>query len=159
MVISRIAGSASDVPVKEKWMSQLTDDDIRHPEGRPSSPYAKGAITPLNEVCDRQGADRISKYPLLVRRHQRDDMYMLTNTNCAYCSDGSACPTARGKISGVIVHERFRVSEWRDGADPAEMDDDPTLGFIGRYQIRHQTKGDIWDNMQNSVEDGFLGPC
>ena len=35
------------------------------------------------------------------------------------------------------------------------MDDDPTLGFIGRYQIRHQTKGDIWDNMQNSVEDSF----
>ena len=28
MVISRIAGSASDVPVKEGWMSQLTDDDI-----------------------------------------------------------------------------------------------------------------------------------
>ena len=29
------------------------------------------------------------------------------------------------------------------------------MGDIGRYQIRHQTKGDIWDNMQNSVEDSF----
>ena len=84
-----------------------------------------------------------------------DDMYMLTNTNCAYRSDGTRLPYGSGKISGVIVHERFSRFEWRDGADPAEMDDDPTLGFIGRYQIRHQTKGDIWDNMQNSVEDSF----
>ena len=98
---------------------------------------------------------RISKYPLLVRDINGDDMYMLTNTNCAYRSDGTRLPYGSGKISGVIVHERFSRFEWRDGADPAEMDDDPTLGFIGRYQIRHQTKGDIWDNMQNSVEDGF----
>ena len=28
MVISRTAGSASDVPVKEKHMNELTDDDI-----------------------------------------------------------------------------------------------------------------------------------
>ena len=158
MVISRIAGSASDVPVKEKWMSQLTDDDIYTYVTLKDVefPVRKGAITPINEgYAIGTGASRISKYPLLVRDINGDDMYMLTNTNCAYRSDGTRLPYGSGKISGVIVHERFSRFEWRDGADPAEMDDDPTLGFIGRYQIRHQTKGDIWDNMQNSVEDSF----
>ena len=75
----------------------------------------------------------VSKYPLLVRDINGDDMYMLTNTNCAYRSDGTRLPYGSGKISGVIVHERFSRFEWRDGADPAEMDDDPTLGFIGPY--------------------------
>ena len=158
MVISRIAGSASDVPVKEKWMSQLTYDDIYTYVTLKDVefPVRKGAITPINEgYAIGTGASRISKYPLLVRDINGDDMYMLTNTNCAYRSDGTRLPYGSGKISGVIVHERFSRFEWRDGADPAEMDDDPTLGFIGRYQIRHQTKGDIWDNMQNSVEDSF----
>ncbi|WP_337756754.1 DUF5689 domain-containing protein [Alistipes sp.] len=158
MVISRIAGSASDVPVKEKWMNQLTDDDIYTYVTLKDVefPVRKGAITPINEgYAIGTNADRISKYPLLVRDINGDDMYMMTNTNCAYRSDGTRLPYGSGKISGVIVHERFSRFEWRDGADPAEMDDDPTLGFIGRYQIRHQTKGDIWDNMQNSVEDSF----
>ena len=140
MVISRIAGSASDVPVKEKWMSQLTDDDIYTYVTLKDVefPVRKGAITPINEgYAIGTGASRISKYPLLVRDINGDDMYMLTNTNCAYRSDGTRLPYGSGKISGVIVHERFSRFEWRDGADPAEMDDDPTLGFIGRYQGRH----------------------
>lgn len=51
MVISRIAGSASDVPVKEKWMSQLTDDDIYTYVTLKDVefPVRKGAITPINE--------------------------------------------------------------------------------------------------------------
>ena len=158
MVISRVAGSASDVPVKEKYMGQLTDDDIYTyvTLKEVEFPVRKGAITPINEgYAIGTNAHRISKYPLLVRDVNGDDMYMLTNTNCAYRSDGTRLPYGSGRISGVIVHERFPRFDWRDGADPAEMDDDPTLGFIGRYQIRHQTKGDIWDNMQNSVEDSF----
>jgi len=158
MVISRVAGSASDVPVKEKYMSQLTDDDIYTyvTLKEVEFPVRKGAITPINEgYAIGTNAHRISKYPLLVRDINGDDMYMLTNTNCAYRSDGTRLPYGSGKISGVIVHERFPRFDWRDGADPAEMDDDPTLGFIGRYQIRHQTKGDVWNNMQNSVEDSF----
>ena len=158
MVTSRVAGSASDVPVKEKYMSQLTDDDfytyvtLKDVE----FPVRKGAITPINEgYAIGTGAHRLSKYPLLVRDINGDDMYMYTNTNCKYRSDGTRLPYGSGKISGVIVHERFSRFEWRDGADPAEMDDDPTLGYIGRYQIRHQTKGDIWDKMNNSVEDSF----
>ena len=156
MVISRIAGSASDVPVKEKWMSQLTDDDIYTYVTLKDVefPVRKGAITPINEgYAIGTNADRISKYPLLVRDINGDDMYMLTNTNCAYRSDGTRLPYGSGKISGVIVHERFSRFEWRDGADPAEMDDDPTLGFIGRYQIRHLTREDI--ALEKDFENSF----
>ena len=156
MVISRIAGSASDVPVKEKWMSQLTDDDIYTYVTLKDVefPVRKGAITPINEgYAIGTGASRISKYPLLVRDINGDDMYMLTNTNCAYRSDGTRLPYGSGKISGVIVHERFSRFEWRDGADPAEMDDDPTLGFIGRYQIRHLTRKDI--ALEKDFENSF----
>ena len=156
MVISRIAGSASDVPVKEKWMNQLTDDDIYTYVTLKDVefPVRKGAITPINEgYAIGTNADRISKYPLLVRDINGDDMYMMTNTNCAYRSDGTRLPYGSGKISGVIVHERFSRFEWRDGADPAEMDDDPTLGFIGRYQIRNVTREDI--ALDESADNAF----
>lgn len=158
MVISRVAGSASDVPVKEKYMNELTDDDIYTYVTLKDVefPIRKGGLTPINGgYAIETNASRLSKYPLLVRDINGDDMYVMTNTTCKYRSDGTRLPYGSGKISGVIVHERFSRFEWRNGADPAEMEDDPTLGFIGRYQIRHQTKGDIWDNMSNSVEDSF----
>lgn len=158
MVISQEAGSAADVPVKEKYMNELTDDDIYTYVTLKDVefPVRKGSITPVNEGYSiGTNAHRISKYPLLVRDVNGDDMYMLTNTNCAYRSDGTRLPYGSGKISGVIVHERFSRFEWRNGADPAEMEEDPTLGYIGRYQIRHQTKDDIWGQMNDSVEDSF----
>ena len=158
MVTSRVAGSASDVPVKEKYMNQLTDDDfytyvtLKDVE----FPVRKGSITPINEgYAIGTNASRNSKYPLLVRDINGDAMYMMTNTNCKYRSDGTRLPYGSGSISGVIVHERYSRFEWREGADPAEIDEDPTLGYIGRYQIRHQTKDDIWKNMNDSVEDSF----
>ena len=158
MVISRVAGSASDVPVKEKYMSELTDDDIYTYVTLKDVefPIRKGGLTPINGgYAIETNASRLSKYPLLVRDINGDAMYVMTNTTCKYRSDGTRLPYGSGKISGVIVHERFSRFEWRNGADPAEMDDDPTLGYIGRYQIRHQNKSDIWDNMNDSVEDGF----
>lgn len=158
MVISKVAGSASDVPVKEKYIGDLTDDDIYTYVTLKDVefPVRKGSITPVNEGYSvGTNAHRISKYPLLVRDINGDHLYMMTNTNCAYRSDGTRLPYGSGKISGVVVHERFSRFEWRNGADPAEMDEDPTLGYIGRYQIRHQTKDDIWKQMNNSVEDSF----
>ena len=145
-------------PSREKHMNELTDDDIYTyvTLKEVEFPVRKGSITPVNEgYAIGTNAHRISKYPLLVRDINGDAMYMMTNTNCAYRSDGTRLPYGSGDISGVIVHERFSRFEWRNGADPAEMTDDPTLGYIGRYQIRHQNKEDIWGKMQNSVEDSF----
>lgn len=158
MVVSRIAGSKADVPVKEKYIGELSDEDIytyvtlRDVE----FPVRKGSITPVNEgYAIGSNASRLSKYPLMLRDINGDHLYMYTNTVCKYRNDGSRLPYGSGKVSGVLVHERFPRFEWRDGADPLEMEEDTELGSIGRYQIRHMDKGDIWDNMNDCVEDSF----
>jgi len=158
MVVSQIAGTKADVPVKEKYIQDLTDDDVYTYVTLKDVelPVRKGAITPINEGYSiGTGANRISKYPLMVRDINANHIYMYTNTVCLYRNDGTRLPYGSGKISGVIVHERFPRFEWRDGADPLEMEDDETLGNIGRYQIRHQTKDDVWGQMNDSVEDSF----
>ena len=94
-------------------------------------PVRKGAISPVNEGYSiGTGANRLSKYPLMVRDRNADHLYMYTNTVCLYRNDGTRLPYGSGKISGVIVHERFSRFEWRDGADPLEVEDDVTLGNI-----------------------------
>lgn len=158
MVVSQVAGSKSDIPVKEKYMNELSDQDIYTYVTIKDCelPVRKGSICPVNEGYSiGTGASRISKYPLLVRDINGNSMYMYTNTVCVYRSDGTRLPYGSGKISGVIVHERFSRFEWKDGADPADIEFDPTLGNIGRYQIRHQCKEDVWGQMNDSVEDSF----
>ena len=158
MVISQVAGSKNDLPLKERYMNELTDKDIYTYVTLKDVelPVRKGAISPTNEgYTNATGAERLAKYPLLVRDINGSSMYMYTNTSCKYRNDGSRLPYGSGKISGVIVHERFSRFTWKDGADPADIDYDPELGNIGRYQIRHQTKDDVWGQMNDSVEDSF----
>ncbi|MBO4670650.1 MAG: BACON domain-containing protein [Bacteroidales bacterium] len=158
MVVSQVAGNKASVPVKEKYISELTDSDLYTYVTLKDVefPVRKGSIVPVNEgYAIGTGAHRLSKYPLMVRDINANHIYMYTNTVCTYRNDGTRLPYGSGKISGVIVHERFPRFEWREGADPAEMEDDVTLGNIGRYQIRHQCKEDIWGQMKDSVEDSF----
>lgn len=158
MVVSQVAGTKSSIPVKEKYIGELTDADLYTYVTLKDVefPVRKGSITPVNEgYAIGTGAHRLSKYPLMVRDINANHIYMYTNTVCVYRNDGTRLPYGSGKISGVIVHERFPRFEWREGADPGEMDDDVTLGNIGRYQIRHQCKEDIWGQMKDSVEDSF----
>jgi len=158
MVVSQIAGTKADVPVKEKYIKDLTDDDVYTYVTLKDVefPVRKGAITPVNEgYAIGTNAHRLSKYPLMVRDINANTIFMYTNTVCVYRNDGTRLPYGSGKISGVIVHERFPRFEWRDGCDPLEMEDDETLGNIGRYQIRHQTRDDVWGQMNDSVEDSF----
>lgn len=158
MFVSQIAGSKSDVPVKRKHINELTDSDIYTYVTLldVEFPIRKAALVPCNEGYSiGTGASRISKYPLLTRDINGDVTYLMTNTVCIYRNDGTRLPYGSGNISGVIVHERFPRFEWRNGADPLDMEDDPTLAFISRYQIRHQSKDDIWGEMKDSVEDSF----
>ncbi len=158
MIVSQIAGTKGSIPVKEKYMNELTDSDVYTYVTLKDVefPVRKGAITPVNEgYAIGTNASRLSKYPLLVRDINGDHLYMYTNTVCLYRNDGTRLPYGSGKISGVVVHERFSRFEWRDGADPVEIEEDVELGNIGRYQIRHQCKEDIWGQMNDSVEDSF----
>ena len=149
MVMSSVSGSAADIPQKVKRYNELTDMDVYTwvTLADCELPVRKGSLTPINEGYARStNANRETKYPMLVRDKNGDSFYMLTNTTCKYRRDGSMLPYGSGNISGVLVHETHDRFVWMGSKD---------MGDIGRYQIRHQTKGDIWDNMQNSVEDGF----
>ena len=98
-----------------------------------SEKYEYGSpLTPINEGYAIGGkSDRISKYPLLVRDVNGDSFYMYTNTMCTYRYDGERLPQGSGKLSGVIVHERFSRFEWENGKDLLDMEIFPELGNIG----------------------------
>ena len=158
MVASNVKALDNEIVVKEKHFKDITDDDIftyvRLKDVE--FPVRKGSICPINEGYSTAGkSDRISKFPLLVRDINGDSFYMYTNTVCTYRNDGARVPQGSGKIAGVIVHERFSRFEWKDGMDLLDMENDPALGNIGKYQIRHQTKGDIYDNMSMDFKDSF----
>ena len=53
------------------------------------------------------------------------------------------------------AQQQAASQDTRETADPVEINDDPTLGNIGRYQLRHQTKEDVWSQMKDNFEDGF----
>lgn len=158
MIVGQSRGSAADVPVKRKYIADLTDDDIYTyvQLQNVEIPVRKGDLMPVNEgYTIAANAHRFAKYPRLIRDSNGDWMYLLTNTVCQYRNDGTRLPYGSGSMSGVIVHERFPRFDWRNAADPAEMDLDPTLGRIGTYQLRHQTKDDVWSGMQDDFENGF----
>ena len=158
MVVSRVSGNKSSIPEKQKYISELTDDDVYTYVTLKDVeiPVRKGSLCPVNEgYTAATNANRFTEYPRLLRDVNGDDIYMITNTVCLYRNEGTRLPYGSGMISGVIVHEAFPRMEWRDGADPADIEDDSTLGNIGRYQIRHQTKTDVWEQMEDNFENGF----
>ena len=156
MIVSQTAGDR--VTPKVKAYNELTDDDIYTYVAVKDVefPVRKGSITPINEGYSIGGkANRISKYPLLVRDRNGDSFYMYTNTVCVYRNDGTRLPYGSGNLSGVLVHERFSRFNWKNGADLLDIDSDEELGNIGRYQIRHQSKEDIWGDMNSDFKDSF----
>lgn len=156
MVVSQESGVA--IAPKEMYYNELTDADIYTYVSLKDCefPVRKGSISPVNEGYSIGGkANRISKYPLLVRDRNGDSFYMYTNTVCTYRNDGTRLPYGSGSLSGVLVHERFSRFTWKNGADLLDIDIDEELGNIGRYQIRHQSKEDIWGGMNADFKDSF----
>lgn len=149
MVLSVQAGKPSDLPKKEKYISELTDDDVYTYVTLKDCefPVRKGSMTPINEgYGEAYEVWRITKYPLLVRDIKGNSIFTLTNLSCPYRREGSMLPYGSGTISGVIVYENY---------DQFEFSGEPNSGEIGRYQIRHQSLSDI--RFAEDVEDGFSG--
>lgn len=158
MIIRQVAGDAFDVPAKERTIANLTEEDIftyvtlKDVE----IPVRKGDLMPVNEgYTVAAGGNRLTKYPRLIRDANGDDMYLYTNSTCMFRNTGEILPYGSGKISGVIVHERFPRFEWENQATVEDMEYNSSLGRIGSFQIRPQVKSDIWGNMQKDVENGF----
>jgi hypothetical protein len=150
MVMSQVGGTAAVLPLKEKYMADLTDDDVFTYTTIKSCelPIRKGPLTPVNEgYTPLFNANRINKYPLLMRDEQGNSMYLLTNLNCPYRRDASVLPSGSGKIAGVVVHETFPRFDYQDAADEANY------GNIGRFQLRHVSKSDI--QLSTDISDNF----
>ncbi|MBL1411031.1 BACON domain-containing protein [Sphingobacterium faecale] len=150
MVMKQEEGNAAQLALKQKYMGDLTDDDIytfvtlKDVE----FPIRKGSFTPVNEGYSTLfSAHRIGKYPLLMRDKNGDALFTMTNTRTLYRRDGDILPYGSGTISGIVVHEKFTRFEYQDAA--LEQD----FGNIGRYQIRHLAKEDI--KMNKEVSNGF----
>ncbi|MDR2628137.1 MAG: hypothetical protein LBC40_08915, partial [Dysgonamonadaceae bacterium] len=142
MVLESQEGNYSNLPAKEKYMSELTDDDVYTYVTLKDCefPVRKGSLTPYNEgYTTLFSAHRVNKYPLLMRDIQGNSMFLLTNTTCPYRRDGRMLPYGSGKISGVIVHETFPRFEYEGLGDENEE----SYGEIGRYEMRHVTREDI----------------
>ena len=140
MVGGRETGSPSAIPVKEKYIAELTDDDIYTFVTLKDCefPIRKGSLTPVHEGYTLGDAKAMmSKYPRLIRDIQGSSMYLYTNTTCPYRRTGKRLPYGSGNISGVVVFEYYQPYMYGDGIDA------DTHGRIGRYQLRHMAYEDI----------------
>lgn len=148
MVLESRSGEGVVLPVKNKRMSELTDEDIYTYVTLEDCeiPVRKGCLTPINEgYTNLFNSDRVSKFPILIRDIEGSSMYMYTNTTCPYRRDGRKLPYGKGRISGVIVHENYRSFVDQDNAD------EDLCGNIGDYQIRHMRYEDL------ALEDDIAG--
>ena len=149
-IVGRETGFSSNLPEREKFISELTDADIYTYITLKDCEFAvrKGALTPLNDAYTlSSGKGMISKYPRLVRDAEGSSIYTYTNTTCPYRRDGVRLPYGSGTLSGVIVHELFPNYVYGDN------DDEELCGNIGRYQIRHQSYSDIAFDKEKSFSN------
>lgn len=156
MVMSSTEGTAADLPVKEKHMKDLTDEDIYTYVTLKDCelPVRKGSLTPINEgYANSANAHRCAKYATLMRDINGNSMYIYTNTTCPYRRDGSRLPYGSGNMSGVIVYELFTRFEYMEGT--SGLIDEEKAGEIGRYQIRHMSKSDF--KMADDFKNSFSG--
>lgn len=143
-IVSTTMGSKNDLPVIERRISELTDQDIYTYVTLKDCeiPIRKGPYVPV----DLRYVNIINKYPMPLRDADGSTMFLVTNTTADWARDGKGLPEGGGDVSGVIVHERCDNMEW----DPAEAASSTLLpdyvtdiGYIGRYQIRPLTKKEI----------------
>ena len=130
------------IPVKEKYIGSLTDDDIfTYVTVKDCElPVRKGPLTPVSEqFTNGTGIDKVSKFGILLHDICGGSMYLYTNTTCPYRRDGSILPQGSGTVSGVVVHELFPRFSYQDNASA----DSETWGNIGRYQLRHTCREDF----------------
>lgn len=149
-VVSSQQVELSEIPSKVKSISELTDDDIytRVTLRDCEFPVRKGSLTPVNEGYTHLfSAQRVTKFPTLIRDIDGSSMYVYTNITCPYRRNGIRMGYGSGSVTGIIVHEKYRSFVDKDGSD------EDSCGNIGRYQIRHMSRADL--DFQDDFKDGF----
>lgn len=163
-VVSRRSGTTADVPVKEKLISELTDDDIYTLVTLKDMEFAfkDGAIVNIKENYG-QYVDKYHKeykkeinYRMDGARAMMKDAHgnaigMGVNTLCDWRRDGDGVPQGAGTVTGIIVDEQMR----RYGSN------------TGRYMIRPlgrkdigidpKKKSSVWTMLTGWILDGYNG--
>ena len=131
-LLERTSGTESDLPVKEKTIGQLTDEDIYTYVRLRDVEFAipDGAYTNVNEGYFGT-ANHTSCVPRALYDTNGGLIYMLVNNKTPWRRDGTGMPQGKGAMGGIIVHDKLpRYGYTNDG-------------YIGRYSIRVLEKQDI----------------
>lgn len=163
-VISRKSGSEQNVPVKEKLISELTDDDIFTMVTLKDMEFAfkDGAIVNIKEnygqyvekyhkAYQKEVNNRMDGARAMLKDAHGNAIGMGVNTKCDWRRDGDGVPQGSGKITGVLLDEQMR----RYGS------------YTGRYlirpldkkgiQIASQKKTSVWTMLAGCILDGQAG--
>lgn len=136
-------GTASDLPVKMRAISELTDDDVYtfvtlkdcefvFKDGSYCNIYETYALsTELNKGTGANNA--MDGWATLLCDSHASTVYMLVNSRCQWRRNGNGVPKGAGTIGGIIVYTHM-----------------PRYGgnVLGRYEIRPLDQYDIrmeWD--------------
>ena len=137
--ISSVSGTAADIPVKNKYIRDLTDEDVYTyvTLKKCEYPIRRGMICLINYGYRARQA----KLPTIVSDIHGDYIYQLFNSMCPWINNFPV-PLGQGKVSGIIVHEKsMRINP----------DSDQPMGL---YQIRSCTKDDI--QVTKAAKDNFM---
>lgn len=140
----------SAIPAKPRRLDEITDQDLytQVQLQEIEIPMRQGSLCPVNEgYTNATGAHRLSKYPKLIIDAWGNHSYLYTNTTCVYRNNGQKLPYGKGSMNLVVVHEKCRQYVDEDA------DDEDDCGYIGRYQFRHHSLSDIYDNMSDGILD------
>ena len=131
-ILEQVDGSESDLPVKEKSIGQLTDDDLYTYVRLRDVEFAipDGAYTNVNEGYFGT-ANHTSCVPRALCDANGGLLYMLVNNKTPWRRDGTGMPAGNGALSGIIVHDLLPRYGYTNE------------GYIGRYSIRELEKEDI----------------
>ena len=158
-VLETEPGSLSDLPVKERRIRFLTDDDVYTYVTLTDCeiPIRKGPFVPV----DLRYTSVMNKYPMPLRDIHGDATFIMSNLGCAWARDGKGLPEGSGSVSGTVVHEKCDNFEWDADAAAARAAEGVAIDYItgtgtlSRYQIRPCTRAEI--ALADSFEDGFSG--
>ena len=163
-VISRRSGTEQNVPLKEKLISELTDEDVFTLVTLKDMEFAfkDGAIINIKEnygqYVEKYHKDykkemnyRMDGGRAMMRDSHGNAIGMAINTSCDWRRDGDGVPQGSGTVTGIITDEQMR----RYGSN------------TGRYLIRPLEREDIkidskkkssaWIMLTGWLLDGFNG--
>ena len=131
--------SGGQIPVKEKYISELNDRDINTYVTLKDVDiiFKDGSYYNVHEDC----TVKMDGWASLMRDIQGNTIYMLLTNNCPWRRTGNDLPKGTGTVSGIIVYEQNR----RYGPD------------MGRYSIRPVDESDIKIENGNSPWKTYVG--